>query len=787
MDPRDRASTIVLGVDLKVDLTKFEGLFPGATYVHLQTNSEHNVPVDLPPNKAYGFNSWLWRSRAIMDHLRSRPDRDLINYVEFPDWGGLAFASLQEKLTKCAFKETTIAIRLHTSHAVLCAEEGYNFSQHDRLLADMERKCCRDCDLLISQNLAATDRMREVYGIAKEEWDRKLVEHVPPVVLDNQPIQTASIVPHSRTPILFTSKLQKIKNAKTFIRAAGAFINSEPGFSGDVVFAAHSGASKYATDTLNLVTDHIRDRVKNLEQAAQSRDDLIAEGISVFAGRFESFCLAAYEASLAGGLVVLNEENPAFGDRSPWRDGVNCLKFDGTTHDLQRALRRAYALSNPLDVVAIKSQPKPWKIKHRGSTNAEQSEKSCVSIIVTYGGEDDGIFATLESCLEQTYSMIEVIVVDHRKGKRSGDDVLHHIEDVGMTTVRVVRVGYDIGSTAARNVGLEEAIGEYVCFLSPGQTFSHEFVGIGADCLANSVALGFVTSSCARNKDSYGPQVIGEAILSGVHENLFVAPGFLVRKSLFSQTRFDEDLGRFGEWSLIQDLVRRGIRGAVVNDAGVFSPEPRRDSIHATDDLEIIEELKNVYRIARRQSRGYPLDFMALGNDLDTGLQHARLLADLQNANATQLTSIKAAHEETLQALSNANEEMSRQFEGARSRIMFLEGHVAQRSKMIGALIKELRAKRFLRRVGDKKLIERLLDIYGFFDATWYLENNPDVRDANIDPTTHYLRYGLKEGRAPNPYFLPQRYVDAYPDAAETEYSALEHYLLIGMPQGRLI
>jgi hypothetical protein len=38
----------------------------------------------------------------------------------------------------------------------------------------------------------------------------------------------------------------------------------------------------------------------------------------------------------------------------------------------------------------------------------------------------------------------------------------------------------------------------------------------------------------------------------------------------------------------------------------------------------------------------------------------------------------------------------------------------------------------------------------GLFDKQYYLNNNPDVLKANIDPLLHFLRFGWKEGRNPS-------------------------------------
>ncbi|WP_198036715.1 glycosyltransferase [Halomonas sp. GT] len=65
-------------------------------------------------------------------------------------------------------------------------------------------------------------------------------------------------------------------------------------------------------------------------------------------------------------------------------------------------------------------------------------------------------------------------------------------------------------------------------------------------------------------------------------------------------------------------------------------------------------------------------------------------------------------------------------------------------------------------RVGGKKqyyaFIAKLLKKNRLFDESWYLENNPDVADADINPYLHYATYGDREGRAPMPLFNPAFY-----------------------------
>ena len=45
-----------------------------------------------------------------------------------------------------------------------------------------------------------------------------------------------------------------------------------------------------------------------------------------------------------------------------------------------------------------------------------------------------------------------------------------------------------------------------------------------------------------------------------------------------------------------------------------------------------------------------------------------------------------------------------------------------------------------------------------WFDPRYYLAENPDVAAAHSNPLLHFLRYGWKEGRKPNPLFDAEFY-----------------------------
>ncbi len=70
-------------------------------------------------------------------------------------------------------------------------------------------------------------------------------------------------------------------------------------------------------------------------------------------------------------------------------------------------------------------------------------------------------------------------------------------------------------------------------------------------------------------------------------------------------------------------------------------------------------------------------------------------------------------------------------------------------------------------------------------DPIWYLEQNPDVAYAGIDPRKHFIKHGLWEGRTPNPDFDAKMYAVHNPDIQNSANTPLMHYALHGYAEGR--
>ena len=80
----------------------------------------------------------------------------------------------------------------------------------------------------------------------------------------------------------------------------------------------------------------------------------------------------------------------------------------------------------------------------------------------------------------------------------------------------------------------------------------------------------------------------------------------------------------------------------------------------------------------------------------------------------------------------------------------------------------------------DVKILQK------YFDKTYYLLNNEDVKHSNSNPYEHYKIFGSKEGRNPNKWFDVKYYVDVNKDINLNNSSAFLHYLQFGWKEKRL-
>lgn len=602
MSAREREGTCLVLQRDDVDESRISRLYPGLR-VMLARTSDY-VVMDgsgrrFPPAWAFTDTEWHWRSVLVMQTLaRLEAEAGPIDYIEFPDWGGLAFATLQERLFGRVFRQATIAIRLHSASAVIAAHESAVQNLTSLALADIERKCVADCDILVSQVQPVSDRMRLEYGFSPEDWNPRVVLSAPPVVLDDGDPKSESIIPSQLTDIVFSSKLQSIKQPLLFARACVGFMRRHSEWRGQVVFCAHMPSERAVSDIVRHIPPELRSRFRfdaNLSQ--RERAALVASSVAVTSSSWESFCLSAYEAALGGAVCVVNAANPAFGTDSPWLDGVNCISFDGSLDSLVDALSRAFSLRTSLSVVHAPKTPRPHEVSRTRlpEISSEIKSEPLLSVIIPHFNLGSYLLRTIDSVLASDYSNIEVLVVDDASTDSDAKLIIGKLEAASLPNVRVVRCDYNRGLSGARNIGLREAKGDYILTIDADDLISPTFSRFAVTALETNLAFDFVVPQTGFFSDEDESAVmssasfrdyavfIGESRESGLYQNRYSTATAIFRQSMLRKFGYREELHSYEDWDLYQRAVFQGHRCIVTNSIE-FLYRRRPDSmIHSAD------------------------------------------------------------------------------------------------------------------------------------------------------------------------------------------------------------
>lgn len=97
-----------------------------------------------------------------------------------------------------------------------------------------------------------------------------------------------------------------------------------------------------------------------------------------------------------------------------------------------------------------------------------------------------------------------------------------------------------------------------------------------------------------------------------------------------------------------------------------------------------------------------------------------------------------------------------------------------------------MRLLRWFQRKLQRRIIHKWQSEMPGFDRNFYVANNPDVAASGVDPLSHYLEYGWKEGREPSAGFTGKQYLSLNPDVEISGNNPLVHFLNYGIAEGRL-
>ncbi|WP_338865412.1 glycosyltransferase [Myxococcus stipitatus] len=557
-----------------------ERYFHGKVKAHVaKARSDWDLSFDeggtYPPSAAFTDTSCHAQSMELLLQLRRlEAEGTHFDVIEFPDYRGWAFCAIQEKLLGCGLVDSEIVVRLHSTAGILAPFERQVLTKEGLGCFEFERKALRDADLVVAHIPGIAEFNRSYYGFPKT-WLDKVVQEFPPVAPKPEMVPLRG---EGEQDLLFVTKIQPFKRTDLFVRGAATFMRACPEYRGNAVLACHTANSVYLAYIQSLIPEDLRPRFI-FSGPSKDRDALMRQGIVVIPSDYESLNLTAYEASAAGATLVLNGACIAFGQGTPFADGVNCHKFDGSVEGLASALERAWR-SPALRPVEWTADVPYWEMERKKSApvvRAKASARPRVSVLVTNFNLGRFLPETLASIADSDYPEIEVIVVDDASTSAFDHEVLARIEEdanAGISGVKLIRNPANRGLPASRNIGLRAATGDYVLPLDADDCISPTFIRMAVEALERHrefdvvvPSTGYFDSDEGRSQRRFIDYAlfIGDCPSLGMVANRLSCATSLMRRSLFDTFRYNEQLTSYEDWDLYLRLSHAGHRFLVTN------------------------------------------------------------------------------------------------------------------------------------------------------------------------------------------------------------------------------
>lgn len=281
------------------------------------------------------------RKALRFDHaLRRLLEHERIDFVEFFEYCGPAHYALTSKLFGCAYSDTVLGVRAHSSVELIDEHESTKPLDHHRyLLYALERAGLSRAETLLFPSLRYADAYyRTRYSID----ERALAVSQPPIV----PFPGRLAKPgRDADEIAYYGRLFQCKGVEMFIHAAISVLQRRPDCKVKFVLigpdSRDARGGSYIAKLRRLIPAALEDRFSFTGHVSHERalERLGRARFAVFPNRFESFCYSVHEVYEAGVPLIVSDI-PAF--RNYFDDDKNALVFDNSTDGLARAMERLW-------------------------------------------------------------------------------------------------------------------------------------------------------------------------------------------------------------------------------------------------------------------------------------------------------------------------------------------------------------------------------------------------------------------------------------------------------------
>ena len=186
--------------------------------------------------------------------------------------------------------------------------------------------------------------------------------------------------------------------------------------------------------------------------------------------------------------------------------------------------------------------------------------KEKISVVIPTYNREKLIVQSINSVLEQTYENIEVIVVDDA----STDNTKEVVKKIKDKRVKYIGLKQNKGACNARNVGIENATGDYIAFQDSDDIFRPEKIEKQySNLIQNKSDMDFC-KICINDKDikievptlEQEESIINNKILDELCNGNFISTqAVLIKKNVIKRYMFDTKLPRLQDFDIVMRMA----------------------------------------------------------------------------------------------------------------------------------------------------------------------------------------------------------------------------------------
>lgn len=547
----------------------FEFCYPNVRLVVAEHEASLSPRYEQIPGWAFSTGEWHRRSFISMLAIEALIEQGVqLDWIEFQDYGGLAAVTQAERVVNPSFRHLRISVRVHGMELTLRGLEPRVGQLEHLWTMDLERLAILQADLVVFHVEGVRRYVKDALVSEGVHETQHWILETPPILGSRfrQLTQSrAGSVPQHQRNILFASKIQEVKRPEVFLRGCAEFLSaSDSPLVGDAIFLTDCDQESWEYLTSLLPTGQ-KNRFRLVPLGdTEDRIRALTDSVVVVPGPYESLCLLAFEAAACGATLVLNANNPAFGDNSFWVDGVNAIKFDGTSQGLARALDMVFTGQAPPVRRYLPPPPDPPYWLDAGGRAAPGSTGSpgSVGIVVTNFNLGEYVGSAVRSVVTGTRPPDRLIVVDdasYAPGERALiEAAISSAKEMGVDASAVYLTA-NRGLAAARNEALGQLDTDYVLFLDADDLLAPGFIErAGAalddnpemDVIVPQVAFFWDESTAFELPSRDYAVFLGDSHLGSLVANRISSATCLARTSAIKRHRFSEEMSAYEDWEL---------------------------------------------------------------------------------------------------------------------------------------------------------------------------------------------------------------------------------------------